>query len=240
MAGTGRPKGSPKTPGSGRKKGSLNKLTLAHRAMLVAVPVRTRSAPDTLLGTVSGPRRRRTHWLAQRSPAHAAPTHTATISPTRAPICAQCRITSAIATRAIPFTTHALPGGASRDCGSRSIPLLAVHCHVSVSSARMTAAVTASMTSSRNQKFCIGNSPSRDKAEGGNTPHSDRAPRAGRRDAGCSRRAKAGAPCGRHLMGCDEVSDDRPCLCPVQDLNLRLRFLIGTGYAFMMAKMVYP
>ena len=34
MAGRGKPKGSPKTPGSGRKKGSLNKVTLAHRAAL--------------------------------------------------------------------------------------------------------------------------------------------------------------------------------------------------------------
>jgi len=34
MAGRGRPKGSPKTPGSGRKKGSVNKVTRAHRAAL--------------------------------------------------------------------------------------------------------------------------------------------------------------------------------------------------------------
>src|SRR3954453_17630920 len=34
MAGRGKPKGTPKTPGSGRKKGSLNKVTLAHRAAL--------------------------------------------------------------------------------------------------------------------------------------------------------------------------------------------------------------
>jgi hypothetical protein len=34
MAGRGRPKGSPKTPGSGRRRGSLNKVTLAHRAAL--------------------------------------------------------------------------------------------------------------------------------------------------------------------------------------------------------------
>ena len=34
MAGRGRPKGAPKTPGSGRKKGSLNMVTRAHRAAL--------------------------------------------------------------------------------------------------------------------------------------------------------------------------------------------------------------
>jgi hypothetical protein len=39
MAGIGRPKGSPKTPGSGRKRGSLNKVTLAHRATLQQMKV---------------------------------------------------------------------------------------------------------------------------------------------------------------------------------------------------------
>ena len=39
MAGRGRPKGSPKTPGSGRKKGSLNKVTRAHRAALELMKV---------------------------------------------------------------------------------------------------------------------------------------------------------------------------------------------------------
>jgi hypothetical protein len=39
MAGTGRLKGSPKTPGSGRKRGSLNKITLAHRAALQQMKV---------------------------------------------------------------------------------------------------------------------------------------------------------------------------------------------------------
>jgi len=39
MAGRGKIKGSPKTPGSGRKKGSLNKLTLAHRATLQQMKV---------------------------------------------------------------------------------------------------------------------------------------------------------------------------------------------------------
>jgi hypothetical protein len=34
LGGRGKPKGSPKTPGSGRKKGSLNKVTRAHRAAL--------------------------------------------------------------------------------------------------------------------------------------------------------------------------------------------------------------
>jgi hypothetical protein len=39
MAGRGRPRGSPKTPGSGRKRGSLNKVTLAHRAALQQMKV---------------------------------------------------------------------------------------------------------------------------------------------------------------------------------------------------------
>jgi hypothetical protein len=39
MAGKGKPKGSPKTPGSGRKKGSLNKTTRAHRAALEQLKV---------------------------------------------------------------------------------------------------------------------------------------------------------------------------------------------------------
>jgi hypothetical protein len=34
MAGKGRIKGSPKVPGSGRRKGSLNRSTLMHRAMI--------------------------------------------------------------------------------------------------------------------------------------------------------------------------------------------------------------
>src|SRR4051812_40293064 len=39
MAGKGKPKGSPKTPGSGRKKGSLNKVTRAHRSALEQMKV---------------------------------------------------------------------------------------------------------------------------------------------------------------------------------------------------------
>jgi hypothetical protein len=39
MAGRGRPKGSPKTPGSGRRRGSLNKVTLAHKAALQQMKV---------------------------------------------------------------------------------------------------------------------------------------------------------------------------------------------------------
>jgi hypothetical protein len=39
MPGIGRPKGSPKVPGSGRKKGSLNKVTRAHRAALEQMKV---------------------------------------------------------------------------------------------------------------------------------------------------------------------------------------------------------
>ena len=39
MAGRGRPKGVPKTPGGGGKKGSLNKVTRAHRSALEQMKV---------------------------------------------------------------------------------------------------------------------------------------------------------------------------------------------------------
>ena len=39
MVGRGRPRGSPKTPGSGRRKGTPNKMTLAHRNALKQMKV---------------------------------------------------------------------------------------------------------------------------------------------------------------------------------------------------------
>src|SRR5262245_1964086 len=55
MAGMGRPKGSPKTPGSGRKKGSLNKVTLAHRAVLDQMKVNCTDPMSFFLSVLQNP-----------------------------------------------------------------------------------------------------------------------------------------------------------------------------------------
>ena len=55
MAGRGRPKGSPKTPGSGRKKGSLNKVTLAHRAVLDQMKVNCTDPMSFFLSVLQNP-----------------------------------------------------------------------------------------------------------------------------------------------------------------------------------------
>src|SRR5262245_43168361 len=55
MAGRGRPKGSPKVLGSGRKRGSLNKVTLAHRAVLDEMKVNCTDPMSFFLSVLQNP-----------------------------------------------------------------------------------------------------------------------------------------------------------------------------------------